>query len=155
MQLYTVGYEGTTFERFVFALRAARVERLVDVRERPQSRKAGFSRTALARGLADAGIEYRHVRELGCPKVIRDRYRSDDDWAGYTRDFLAYLETQPASVRQVAELATERPTALLCFEADPARCHRRYVAEAAAALMPLHVEHLAPPRGGAAAPAFP
>jgi hypothetical protein len=45
-----------------------------------------------------AGMEYRHVRELGCPKPIRDRYRADGDWRRYTTAFMAYLRKQAAAI---------------------------------------------------------
>ena len=38
------------------------------------SHKRGFSKTPLAQALQQAGIDYRHLRALGCPKAIRDRY---------------------------------------------------------------------------------
>jgi len=63
-KLFTVGYEGRSIDELVDALRAAGVERLVDVRELPLSRRKGFSKTALGDTLRDAGIEYIHVRAL-------------------------------------------------------------------------------------------
>ena len=131
--IYTVGYEGRSVDEFVSSLRANDVRLVVDVREAPISRKRGFAKTALAGVLAEAGIGYRHLRALGCPKVIRDRYKADGDWPGYTRSFMEHLDGQEAALAELAALSGAQPTALLCYEADFNRCHRTYVARRLAA----------------------
>ena len=73
MKIYTVGYEGLTLEEFLQRLQRAWVQIVVDVRDVALSRKRGFSKTALAAALRDAGMEYLHIRSLGCPKPIRDQ----------------------------------------------------------------------------------
>lgn len=128
--VFTIGYEGTSPREFLSKLRMAGVTTVVDVRELPLSRKHGFSKTALSEALAAAGIGYVHMRELGCPKEIRVRYRNDRDWAAYTSAFLKYLGTQETSVTELAALCGTTSVALLCYEADPAQCHRTYVARA-------------------------
>jgi uncharacterized protein (DUF488 family) len=130
MMVFTIGYEGTSPREFLSKLRTAEVTTVVDVRELPLSRKHGFSKTALSEALAIAGIGYMHMRELGCPKEIRVRYRNDGDWTAYTSAFLRYLGTQKASVAELATLCGTTSVALLCYEADPAQCHRTYVAQA-------------------------
>lgn len=132
--IHTAGYEGQTIDEFLARLRDAGVELVADVRELPLSRKRGFSRTALAEALAREGIGYLHLRELGCPKGIRDQYRRDHDWARYTEAFLAHLAGHTNAVAALAVEASRRRTVCLCFEADPERCHRTYVAEAVASL---------------------
>jgi uncharacterized protein (DUF488 family) len=108
------------------------VSLLADVREAPISRKPGFSKSALAEALRHAGIDYRHIRPLGCPKPIRDAYKEDGDWARYTRAFMKHLAAQQAAVDELAKLCENQPSALLCYEADFNRCHRTYVARAVA-----------------------
>jgi uncharacterized protein (DUF488 family) len=130
--LYTIGYEGTSLQAFVHTLKAHGVETVADVRELPLSRKRGFSKTALSEELASQGLWYVHLRALGCPREIRRDYRADGDWARYTRRYLAYLETQNEAVQSLARLAQQGNCALVCFEANAARCHRSYVAEATA-----------------------
>jgi len=129
--LYTIGYEGSDIRAFIACLRAAGVEMLVDVRELPLSRKRGFSKVALSTALRIARIGYVHTRSLGCPREIRVRYRSDASWSRYTRDFLAYLATQQEAVDDLAAMARETSSCVMCFEADHASCHRTYVARAA------------------------
>jgi len=140
--LYTFGYEGLTIEAFVQRLHVAKVDLIVDVRELPLSRKKGFSKNAFREHLAASGIAYEHRPALGCPKPIRDRYRADADWAAYTQGFLAYLGRQHDEVRALADLASVTRACLVCYEADPAMCHRTYVARAAHAAGGPVVQHL-------------
>ena len=111
---------------------AAGVKQLVDVREAPVSRKRGFSKVALAQALQEAGITYRHLQALGCPRHIRDRFHEDEDWDQYTRDFMQHLGNQLPAIEELRALVVSHPTAVLCFEADFHRCHRTYVAQAVA-----------------------
>lgn len=136
--LYTCGYEGITLEGFVSRLLAERVQCVVDVRHLPLSRKRGFSKKALEAVLRDAGLAYVHMRELGCPPWIRERYRADGDWRAYTRRFLPYLATRRAAVEELSARAQQATTCVICFEEDHDRCHRTYVARATG----LAVRHL-------------
>jgi uncharacterized protein (DUF488 family) len=56
MKIYTIGYEATTMAEFLAALTRAGVERVIDVRALPLSRRPGFSKTSLAASLREAGI---------------------------------------------------------------------------------------------------
>lgn len=129
--LFTIGYEGLTPERLHAALKDAGVAVLADVRAVANSRKRGFSKGALRTGLAEAGLGYEHFRSLGTPKSGREAARADD--AGLMRRIYceAVLDTADGglAVDALAQLAAERPICLLCFERDPARCHRRVLAE--------------------------
>jgi len=129
MRLRTIGYEGLSIEEFWARLVSNGIETLVDVREVPFSRKPGFSKARLAQAASEHGICYLHLPSLGCPKEIRYAYREDNDWSLYTTRFKAYLETQDLAVAELARLVAEQECCLLCFEADPAFCHRSYVAE--------------------------
>ena len=51
------------------------MRRLIDVRYRPQSRRAGMSKTRLGELLGDHGIAYEHRRALGTPPDIRWFYK--------------------------------------------------------------------------------
>ena len=124
-RIFTIGYEGATQAELVAALAAAGVERVIDVRAVPMSRKPGFSKNVLAAGLREAGIDYVHLRALGTPPDGREAARKGrlDEME---RIYAAQLETPEAaaeSARMIA-LAGETPSALLCFERDPAHCHR-------------------------------
>ncbi|EHP90523.1 DUF488 family protein [Methylorubrum extorquens] len=129
--LFTIGYEGLTPERLHAALKAADVSLLADVRAVANSRKRGFSKGALKAGLLEAGLGYAHFRGLGTPKSGREAARADD--AGLMRRIYCeeVLDTADGGLAldALAELAAERPICLICFERDPARCHRRVLAE--------------------------
>ena len=114
--------------------------------------ETGFAKTALGQALRDVGIAYRHMRALGCPKPIRDRYRAEGDWSAYTVAFLEHLAAQEAALADLADEARSRRTALLCFEADFLRCHRTFVARAVATRLGASIRHITPdgevPEGG-------
>lgn len=130
--LFTVSYEGTDLPTFIERLHVAGVRTLVDVRELPLSRKPGFSKRSLSDALLAADVAYVHMPALGCPRWIRDRYRTDRDWQLYTRDFLQHLRSCKSSVHELLKLSRAKTVALMCFEADFSMCHRTYVARAVA-----------------------
>jgi len=143
MQLATVGYEGATLPDFISTLISARIQRVVDVREVAQSRRPGFSKTALKTALADAGVEYFHLRQLGDPKAGREAARAGN-LALFRTIFMAHMEL-PATrdaLQDAVFLATEKRAVLLCFERDPRNCHRTIVAERIAALTTLKITNL-------------
>jgi uncharacterized protein (DUF488 family) len=129
--VWTIGYERLMPEALVEELRAAQVERVIDVRIRPQSRRPGMSKTKLALRLGHHGIAYEHWRELGTPVEIRTLFRRGAVAAGRTayREHLEREATEPL-LRLLEELRVGPRTALLCLEAEPAHCHRRVICEA-------------------------
>jgi uncharacterized protein (DUF488 family) len=127
--IWTIGYEGQAQPQVIAELQAAGIELLVDVRIRAQSRKPGFSKTSLGNGLADVGIDYVHRRALGTPLDIRGIFRAkqyDEARAAY-REYLTTVAED--DLDWLAEIAQERPTAMLCFEFEAKECHRRVIAE--------------------------
>lgn len=144
MALFTAGYEGIDIDSFLEQLSDAGVDKVIDVRQYPISRKPGFSKTAFSSKLQAAGISYEHIRALGCPKPVRDQYKKDGDWSRYARGFREYIATQEEAVQRVVEEANHHDACLVCFEADATFCHRRLVAEASRQFdADLGVKHLA------------
>lgn len=129
--LWTIGYERLIPDELVAELKVAGVERLIDVRYRPQSRRHGMSKTRLADRLALDGITYEHRKSLGTPPDIRWLYRNRREAEG-AQQFREHLEATagPELDALAAELTDAPATVLLCLEEDPAVCHRREVAEA-------------------------
>jgi uncharacterized protein (DUF488 family) len=121
----------------VAELEAAGVERVIDVRYRPQSRRPGMSKTRLGLLLAERGIAYEHRRGLGTPADLRFLYRSGRV-AEATEAFRAHVRASAAGEldQLAAELDAGPRTALLCLEADPAVCHRSVLADELRALRP-------------------
>lgn len=130
MKLFTIGYEGEPQAVVIDRLKGAGVEVLADVRAIAASRRAGSSKTVLGSSLAEAGIEYVHLRDLGTPKAGRDAARKGriDEMRAIFAGHMAEPPSQIAFER-LREIAKDRPTALLCFEADHAGCHRAVLAE--------------------------
>ncbi len=124
-RVFTIGYEAATFDDLLAALRKAGVRQVIDVRALPLSRRPGFSKSALAAGLAEAGIDYVHLKALGTPKPGRDAAKKGDRatletvYSGQLE--LPEAQAQAARMRELVEAA---PSALLCYERDPALCHR-------------------------------
>ncbi len=141
--LATIGYEAATQADVIARLKAAGVETVVDVRAVAASRRAGFSKTLLAASLAEAGVGYVHLRQLGTPKQGREAARK-----GRIGEMTAIFEehlAEPAAQLELAaakELASERKIALLCFEADHKGCHRKILAERICEDLGCPIEHL-------------
>ena len=128
--VWTIGYERLLPPQLVAELAAARVERVLDVRFRPQSRRPGMSKTRLGHLLEAHGIAYEHRRALGTPPDLRHDFhagRIAQARAGYR----AYVEANSAeALDQLIHDVEHGPrTALLCLEEDPAGCHRRVLCE--------------------------
>lgn len=125
MQIFTIGYEAATVPDFIAALRSAAVQRVIDVRALPLSRRPGFSKSPLKAALAEAGIDYVHLSALGTPAAGREAARKGRH-AELERIYAGQLELPEAIAAgaQMLDLAAERPSALLCYEREPAGCHR-------------------------------
>jgi len=132
-RIFTIGYEQTTVPELIAALQAAGVERVLDVRALPLSRRPGFSKSALAGALTEAGIAYEHLKALGTPKEGRDAAKRGDQ-ATLERIYAGQLELPEAQAAAAILLdrADAQPTALLCYEREPADCHRTLLLAAVA-----------------------
>jgi len=125
MKIFTIGYEGTTMDAFLATLKGAGVEQVIDVRALPLSRRPGFSKNSLTATLDANGIGYVHLKALGTPKPGRDAAKKGD-WRTMERVYAGQLELPEAQAQaaRLRDLASQRPSAVLCFEHDPRHCHR-------------------------------
>lgn len=142
--LHTIGYEQAAQTAVLDELAEARVELVVDTRAVAASRRPGFSKRQLAAGLDERGIGYLHLRGLGTPTEGRLAAR-----AGRPDDMLRIYEkhlTTPQARQELDELIalarSGRRLCLLCYERDPARCHRTRIAALVSERLALPVEHL-------------
>ena len=145
-EVATIGYQAATVRTFLEALTDHRIELLVDIRAVASSRRPGFAKSALAANLHGAGIEYLHLRGLGTPAEGRAAARAGRhaEMRKIFRDHLA-TEGARAELEALAEIVRSgKRVCLLCFEADPAHCHRSLVAEALGSSMAVRISHLAP-----------
>lgn len=129
--IWTIGYERLRPESLAAELEAAGVERVIDVRFRPQSRKPGMSKTKLGAMLAEHRVAYEHRKALGTPPDLRwlfHKGRVEEAAAAYREHVEA---TAPEALATLADEVRDGPrTALLCLEEDPAGCHRRVITDA-------------------------
>jgi uncharacterized protein (DUF488 family) len=143
-EVATIGYEGTSVARFLETLHAAQIDLLVDVRAVANSRRPGFSKKQLTANLAEAGIDYLHLRGLGTPAEGRAAARAHK-YDRLQEVYSAHLDTTPAQV-DMHELADRvrsgRRVCLLCLEADPVHCHRSMVVEELGEIVAISVNHL-------------
>jgi len=129
--VYTVGYEKWSVDRLLDELLRQGIARIIDVRRNPVARRYGFHKSTLSRLAAKVGVEYVHVPELGIPSELRRNLNCRDDYENLFTHYADVLLPEHAdSVSRVAGLVQEKPSALLCMEADPALCHRTHLAKA-------------------------
>lgn len=141
--VHTIGYEGSRLEAFVHTLILYEIDHLIDVRDRPISRKPGFSKNVLKSTLANVGVAYTHLQSLGDPKPGRDAMRQGR-YQDFLRIYTEHLRSHSAQLglQEAVLIATQNNTALMCFEKDHKTCHRSLVAERMAALGSLSAIHL-------------
>lgn len=127
--IYTIGYEGAEIVPFLKTLQTCGIERVIDIREVPVSRKPGFSKGSLGAALEAQGISYVHLKALGDPKPGRDAMRRGD-YPAFVEIYNAHLalEAGQHALREAVEMACKESSVLLCFERTPKECHRTIVA---------------------------
>lgn len=146
--LATIGYESADLADFIATLLAFSITRLIDVRELAISRRRGFAKKALSAALADAGIDYVHLRGLGDPKEGREAARTGDV-ARFQSVFTRHMRTEiaQAALGTAASLVAEGGACLMCFERDHLACHRTIVAQALSGTIPVTTHHLSVSNG--------
>ena len=151
MTVYTLGHSTRTVAELLALLDAHRIRGIADVRRFPASRRhPQFAREALAETLAAVGVRYDWLPALGGRRPTRP---DSPHVAWRERGFRGYadhMETEEfaGGLAALLALAGERPTAIMCAEAVPWRCHRQLIADALVVrgLAVLHVIDRAPAR---------
>jgi uncharacterized protein (DUF488 family) len=143
--VYTAGYEGLQVDRFLNLLVQSGIQRLIDVRNNPVSRRYGYHKTTLSRLCGYLGISYEHVPELGITPDERRDAGTSKKLALFDRYERALLPAKKEFVSRVADWIAKKPSVLVCMEADPGFCHRSRLAGAVARITGLPVVHLGPP----------
>jgi uncharacterized protein (DUF488 family) len=116
---------------------------LVDVRERAQSRRPGFSKKSLEAALQQVGIEYVHLPQLGDPKEGRDAARAGNV-ARFREIYHEAISTPLAkeALGRLERLASEKTICLMCFERDQRDCHRKIIADKLEKALKIRASHL-------------
>ena len=146
-KLFTIGYEKSRPEAVQSELARARVQILVDTRAVAASRKPGFSKRQLAAFLDENGIAYLHLQKLGTPTEGRQAARTGDVeklWRIYDTH-LKTPDAKEAMAELLALVRSGKRVCLLCFERDPAQCHRSRIAAIVRKRTGAKVTDLVPP----------
>jgi len=143
LAVYTAGYQQKTIDGFLSGLLRNGIKCIVDVRSNPISRNYGFAGRTLSNLAGKLGLQYKHFPQLGIPSSER---KDLDSAVQYEVLFTKYRETvlrrESASISTVAALMHEKPSALLCYEANPHSCHRSHLALAIQSVSKLELVHL-------------
>jgi uncharacterized protein (DUF488 family) len=130
---YTIGHSTRSLDELASALQAHRIETLVDIRAFPMSRRLPhFNRESLEQSLAERGIRYLWMKELGGYRKATGkdsphtalRNASFRNYADYT--LTPEFESAAAELIEVADGSR---TAYMCAERVYFRCHRMIVSD--------------------------
>lgn len=142
-QLFTIGYEGLSFEKYINQLISHDVRLLCDVRNNPLSRKFGFSKGMLGHLLPKLGIEYIHIPELGIVSESRNNLETKSDYAQLFKAYKKSLPQKKESLERLGSLLDQhKRVALTCFEKQHDSCHRHCVSEYMEGMKDIKAVHL-------------
>ncbi|MBK9273032.1 MAG: DUF488 domain-containing protein [Flavobacteriales bacterium] len=146
LRLYTIGYEGLSLNAFMDLLTNAGVAVLCDVRRNAFSMKRGFKKGQLAEACESVGIRYEHLPGLGIASNERKDLATQADRDALFRRYVgSTLSASSHEQDRIVELLADHGrVAIMCFEADPATCHRSHLAATLEASHPglITVHHL-------------
>lgn len=133
LTVLTIGHSTHPIEEFVEMLKAHGVETVADIRTVPRSRhNPQFDRAVLPGLLADAGLDYVYIQELGgLRRAAKDS--PNGGWRNASfRGYADYMQSEEflAGLERLIDLAGRRRVAIMCAEAVPWRCHRSLVGDA-------------------------
>jgi uncharacterized protein (DUF488 family) len=131
--IWTIGHSTRPIGEFIELLKAHGIRQLVDVRTVPRSRhNPQFGQENLPGSLQAEGIAYRHFPALGGLRHARaDSINTGWRNASF-RGYADYMQTAQfeEAVGKLVEIAADAPTAIMCAEAVPWRCHRSMIGDA-------------------------
>jgi len=130
--LFTIGYEGITFENYLNKLINNDIGILCDVRKNPYSMKFGFSKNMLKHAVEQMGLKYIHLPELGIESENRQELNCLADYKKLFNDYeLTTLQSEEAltALEYIFEVSKSEKIALTCFEKDIDCCHRGVIAK--------------------------
>jgi len=128
--IYTVGYEQRNLTELVAILRELKIELLVDVRDKPFSRRVDFRSPSIDAACREAGICYESWTDLGSTEAQRKRLIETRDYVQFGRRFRAFARRhRKAALDRLSGVAEKRTVALLCYERCHDECHRSVVAD--------------------------
>ena len=127
--IFTIGYQGRSIDEFLRILVKEKTHTLVDIRYNPWSMKYGFTKYTLKTLSEKLDIEYQHIPELGIPKDMRQNLNTKKDYDELFKKYEQHLKKQLLKIQNLKHQAETKRLALMCFEKDPAFCHRHILGE--------------------------
>ncbi len=132
-EIWTFGHWACPREVVLDTLTSAGIDLIADVRAHPGSRRSPqFGPDELPEWLAQAGIGYQHLAELGGRRPRQDvDPQVNGAWRNASfHNYADYTLTQPFEdgLARLTELAAEHRVAIMCGEPMPWRCHRLLIA---------------------------
>lgn len=128
--IFTIGYEDKSIEDFLARIKKHKITVLVDIRERPISRKKGFSKSKITDHLQSIGVKYLHIGALGSPSRLREKLHKDNNLEYFFKEYEKHLDTLDETVENLnQEVLSKSVICLMCMERNPLECHRLIVAK--------------------------
>jgi uncharacterized protein (DUF488 family) len=131
MEIYSIGFTKKSAGEFFGALKAAGIERLLDVRLNNTSQLAGFAKQSDLKYFLEeiCGAAYEREPLLAPTQEILDLFKKQKrSWETYTEAYLALIRSRKVE-SAISQQSFERRTVLLCSEASAEHCHRRLALE--------------------------
>ena len=148
MQIFTIAHSSRSFEEFTQLLQEHDIERLVDVRSFPTSRKfPHFNKDTLSNALLEIDISYSHLGALGGYRKSDLKDSPNQSWKspGF-RAYADHMQTKEfhQGLDTLIGIASEARTTIMCAEAIPQKCHRQLISDALVGLRSIPVVHIVP-----------
>ena len=147
MDLFTIGYEGLSQQGFLALLQTHNISLVADIRRLPLSRKRGFSKSALNKILGDNDINYLNYPELGTTKELRNHLKVNRDYLYFFKEYKKNIEKKGEFLDEINTMINSgERVALLCFERNAQKCHRKVLADSLKAKdgNGIKIKHIAP-----------
>ena len=130
MHLFTIGYEGLSERLFLSLLHTNNISVVADIRNLPLSRKKGFSKSALNKTLRENKIGYLNYRELGTSKELRNHLKENGDYSYFFKEYKKDISNKGEYLDEINSMVNSgERIALLCFERNAQKCHRKILAD--------------------------
>ncbi len=126
MRVFTLGYQGLSLDLYTETLVSAGVGTLIDVRLTAWSYNRKYIKSVLERTMADADLDYVHLKDCGNPSINRKTAKSAKDCLAKYRKYLAKNPHCLVELKEQIKAASDsgRPACLTCYEREPHECHR-------------------------------
>ncbi|MCH7963954.1 MAG: DUF488 domain-containing protein [Bacteroidetes bacterium] len=139
-KIFTIGYEGRSIDEFIDLLKSQKVDLLIDVRIRANSRKTGFSKTKLKDKLKENNIAYEHHKNLGTPQSLMQVMRKEGHYS--MEVYGEYLDDNSEIITDFLSQLNKPSIGLMCYESNALQCHRSVVADRLSKITAATITHI-------------